>query len=59
MRYKGYEEYVLITGYIDTGLLDCFMANAIYMRVFPRPGALYKFQEDDSDEAYITDQADR
>ena len=41
MRYKGYEEYVLITGYIDTGLLDCFMVSAIYMRAFSRLGTFF------------------
>ena len=50
MRYKGFKEYVLITGYIDAGLLDCFVASAIYMHIFPLLGALWKFEEDDNNE---------
>ena len=59
MRYKGLEEYELITGYIDTGLLDCFVASTSHMCAFSRLGALWKFKEDDSNEVYITDQVDR
>ena len=59
MRCKGLKEYALITGYIDTGLLDCFMASTIYMHIFPCLGTPWKVGEDDSDEVYTTDQADR
>ena len=41
MRYKGLEEYELITGYIDTGLLDCFVASTSHMCAFSRLGAFF------------------
>ena len=58
MRCKGFKEYVLSAGYINTGLLSCFTASAVYVHIFPCLGALWKFKEDDSNEAYIMDQAD-
>ena len=58
MRCKGFKEYVLSAGYINTGLLNCFIASTVYVHIFPCLGALWKFKEDDSNEAYIMDQAD-
>ena len=40
-RYKGLEEYALIAGYIDTGLLDCFVASTSHMHVFSRLGTFF------------------
>ena len=58
MRCKGFKEYALSAGYIDAGLLNRFTASTVYVYIFPRLGALWKFKEDDSNEAYIMDQAD-
>ena len=58
MRCKGFKEYVLSAGYINKGLLNCFTTSTVYAHIFPCLGALWKFKEDDSNEAYIMDQAD-
>ena len=58
MRCKGFKEYVLCAGYINTGLLSCFTASTVYVYIFPCLGAPWKFKERDSNEAYIMDQAD-
>ena len=45
MRYKGFKEYVLSAGYINTGLLNCFIASTVYVHIFPCLGALWKFKK--------------